>query len=95
MTTPTTCNAIILDEVGNGALLDLKESESAKLFRNGQKALKGEKNDMQPKGLRKFVQKLRAKAIQYVWYDVFTVPTMGTNPINRNGSVPYSNFRRM
>jgi hypothetical protein len=60
--------------VGGGAFLDLTDSDSNKVYRNGMKSLEGDKYDAKPKGKKVFLEKFRAKSKMYHWDDVLNVP---------------------
>jgi hypothetical protein len=75
--------AITLGEA-NQAALDLTDPANQKLYRNGMKALEGEKYDGSPRGLRLFMESFRAKALMYHWSSVLDVPDADPNNPARN-----------
>ena len=75
---------ITLGEVNSGNALDLSTPEGKKEFRNGMKALEGDNDDLQPSGLRTFLEKFRAKARMYSWEGVLEVPDSTPAAIHRD-----------
>lgn len=66
--------AITLGEASLGEFIDLTTTDGETFYRNGMKALEGEKYDGKPSRLRTFLSTFGAKAKMYGWDDVLNVP---------------------